>query len=458
MNPWALPAAGGGPVDIQKLLQLGKFGLESGLVSPEQAQAEATQFAMAPAPGPKLSAQNQMLFDVGSVPNPGGASPNKVGSKIGFTRDMTQNKKSTKNLLLSRDPEEYRRMENVSMGITPGRALNDQGEELFDADGNPLFDPSRDVTDPNHPVQQQMQGLENLNDMALLQMEHTPVQFDRRPLQELANFVTGKNIKAEAPQRPDFDGAFAKLAGIQQRRADIVSAIKAGVANMKAGSLTEALVAQQIDKMTNEQNNAPPKTGNRNPDMNARAFTAKWLEYSKPNREALDGAQAALGAIKSGTWVGQEAFKNFMARASGEKGPLSNDDVKRFIGSQAWDAKFERFWERATTGKLTPEDQADMTTLANAYVKFRKDLLEKDSRYFKKQIGPAGYKVDEKTAGMIVTPEEGFGLKEKPAPPRKSVSDLIVEKLRAAPAAAPAEKPKPKVSDRIMEMMRKGGK
>jgi hypothetical protein len=114
-----------------------------------------------------------------------------------------------------------------------------------------------------------------------------------------------------------------------------------------------------------------------------------------------------------------EAFKNFMARASGEKGPLTKEDVARFSGDPSVVAKLERVFTKYSDGVLTPEDEADMKLLAQKYVEFRRDILKKSSDYFVNQVAPGAYMTDPKTAQKLLVPFGGFGLKEEQYDPVK---------------------------------------
>lgn len=471
-NPWQLI----GDDQMNSIARLGKFGLENGLVDPKQAIQSALN----------MDNMKTELFSVPQTPNPGGAMPNRVGSKIGFERRGEQKRVRQRKTLSNRDPDDIKLAEKLAQGIDPGYAQDELGntvyqdEPLMDPQGNPIMrpdgtqamgssdrpvlDPSRDVVDPEHPIQQQKAGLERLKEMLQAQIEHSPVQMDLSPIARLLDSTYGTKLsQGYEPRRPDFAKFLGSADELQKRQADITKQVKEYAQNtLRGGSSMDTLSYLLADKLSQAQDNTPKSKGGANPPETK--LWQAWEKYSKPNREALEASQNALATLTSGSKVGLEAFKNFMARASGEKGPLSVDDVKRFQGSQALKDQVDRAWMKYNSGKMTERDQSDMSLLASAYVDFRRGLLEYDSDYFTNQVGPTAFQVSPTATRTIIRPAKGYGLPEKPkGPAPKSFKDTILEEMRKSPkpaakaSPAPAASPKPKTfKESLMDMLGKG--
>lgn len=120
-----------------------------------------------------------------------------------------------------------------------------------------------------------------------------------------------------------------------------------------------------------------------------RGFVKFFEQNSKDAKEAYANAQMAKKTLTSGSKVGFEAFKNFMARASGEKGPLSRDDLLRFQGSQAVSDRIDRAWTKYSSGQMTEADQDDMKILVDAYEAFHGSRLENIRDRFTDQYSEA---------------------------------------------------------------------
>lgn len=85
---------------------------------------------------------------------------------------------------------------------------------------------------------------------------------------------------------------------------------------------------------------------------------AAFDKQTAPAREMGAFAKIAEKALDPKNPILDSAVVNFMARSSGEKGPLTEADKAPFGGSQAFDAKAKQFVEKAKTGTLDDKNRA----------------------------------------------------------------------------------------------------
>jgi hypothetical protein len=82
-------------------------------------------------------------------------------------------------------------------------------------------------------------------------------------------------------------------------------------------------------------------------------------------QQSLDSANIIRTLVDSNNPIAANAIPTFMARASGEVGNLSEADKAPFGGSQAILSRFQNALAQKATGRLTPENAAFITELAN---------------------------------------------------------------------------------------------
>lgn len=124
-------------------------------------------------------------------------------------------------------------------------------------------------------------------------------------------------------------------------------------------------------------------------------------KLAKGPREMLSFANVALKALDPKNPILDAAVVNFMARSSGEKGPLTEADKAPFGGSQAYDAKAKQFIEKAKTGKLDDSNRAFLRQAVSVFGAQGKASL----RDFRNQIASRSEKVAQ-TRGFDLTKEE----------------------------------------------------
>lgn len=112
-------------------------------------------------------------------------------------------------------------------------------------------------------------------------------------------------------------------------------------------------------------------------------------KLAKGPREMLAFANIAQKALDPKNPILDAAVVNFMARSSGEKGPLTEADKAPFGGSQAYDAKAKQFLENAKKGTLTDDNRAFLRQAVTVFGASGKQSL-KD---FRSQIAARSEKV-----------------------------------------------------------------
>lgn len=232
-----------------------------------------------------------------------------------------------------------------------------------------------------------------------------PVQLDISPLAALTDSLTGSKLQQgyDKPQgikeRIGQQSAFAEL----QRKgaADIVDQLS------KQGSNKAQM---EYLKMVGTQ-----KRSDRNYDFQTREKLFRGFEGNKivvGAKEALAGVGSARELLNSGTSVGENAFKQALARASGEKGPLSDQDVERYAGSPALAATGKRMLEKYKTGRLTDADRAEFSILIDVMERRQLDVLNKEKSRFINKVAPNVYRVSSQDAEEILS-----GVGDYQAPP-----------------------------------------
>jgi hypothetical protein len=116
----------------------------------------------------------------------------------------------------------------------------------------------------------------------------------------------------------------------------------------------------------------------------------------KGHREAMAGVSRARAALKVGSQVGDVAAVVATARASGEKGPLSDQDVSRWQQRQDLLGKLESTITRLGTGRLTAEHAKEIGGVLDAYDANAKQAIEAEARQRAKQHA-GDYDMDEET-------------------------------------------------------------
>ena len=120
--------------------------------------------------------------------------------------------------------------------------------------------------------------------------------------------------------------------------------------------------------------------------------------------ESIAQADNVIQLVQSDNPIGHSAIPTFMARASGEVGNLSEADKAPFGGSQALSARIQQVTQQYKDGKLTPENQAFVTELAQTMKKSAKRnkagrAMDLRSKYSK------SYNMDMKEVNDLMMPE-----------------------------------------------------
>ncbi len=139
--------------------------------------------------------------------------------------------------------------------------------------------------------------------------------------------------------------------------------------------------------------------------------------------EALNNIQLAKNALTSNNPIADKSIVNFLARASGEVGALTEADKAPFGGSTALVAKMKQAAANAATGRFTPENKKLVSQLIATYEKtHRQNVAGIRDRISKRAANTAkvgGYDLDQnKISTMIYSDSvEEAPQAAAPAPP-----------------------------------------
>lgn len=122
---------------------------------------------------------------------------------------------------------------------------------------------------------------------------------------------------------------------------------------------------------TQAQNKINDKTVKFLKDQNA-----QFQKIAGPAIDSLNNINLAKESLSSGNPIADTAVVNFLARASSEKGPLTESDKAQFGGSKAFTDRAAQFAENLKSGKLTDKNRAFATQLLNIYEKTQTSNLK----------------------------------------------------------------------------------
>ena len=222
-----------------------------------------------------------------------------------------------------------------------------------------------------------------------------PQQLDLSPLAALTDAWSGSKF-AQTYKAPES----------QQEKIKAESAFQE-LQRKGRGDIVDALSKQLFNKGYLDQlrMNATQGRSDRAYDLKTREDLFKAFEGNKTvvaSKEALAGVGNARALLNAGTPVSDEAFKTALARASGEKGPLSDYDVKKYAGSPAAAAAYNRMWAKYTTGRLTDADRKDFGIVIDTMERRQRGLLENEKNRFITKVAPNVYRVKSEDAKEIL--------------------------------------------------------
>lgn len=154
----------------------------------------------------------------------------------------------------------------------------------------------------------------------------------------------------------------------------------------KGGSYTDSIL--DAVSRTTEQNYEGGGSGGASYKAKAAVFKI-YQDVVGPIELQLTKAQIARRTFTDGGSVGQRAFKNFLLRASEEKGPLSKSDFESISGNPSFLRKIER-WVKISLkdGLLPEEDHEDMLLLIDTYIDMHRLNVKKESDRIFNQVAP----------------------------------------------------------------------
>lgn len=309
-SSWSDLDLSGNPM-LARLASIGSHALQSGKVSPEQAQGIAEQMGVGKKTGqedssglpgqPPVAAMGmdspEALSmskgkDVAYNPVSMGVDPDaaqsplsmtaadmykdtgmadigdKKGAKVESVRQDNSTYKRSNNRFLTKPMDQTRAEQMMAQGIYPNvksyeAATDENGNPQFDKMGNPVLDKDRPIydfdntqIDESNPVRQQQAGLSRMEDILKMQAgyEKDKNHMDFSPLAALSDALNAQkghptNLAASFQKPENGNEAFMKYADeIQKRKADIQKAITEGVKAQKGGTTMDMLTQALLAK------------------------------------------------------------------------------------------------------------------------------------------------------------------------------------------------------------------
>jgi hypothetical protein len=192
---------------------------------------------------------------------------------------------------------------------------------------------------------------------------------------------------------------------------------------------------QKVEAKSEDPLIAAARASKVDPHRDMKWLQGKYMSEVKPMRDQLLASQqAATAMMLPGNAISDSAVMNFMARASGEKGPLSESDLARFAGSPAALESIQRVYGKIAKGeRFTEKDRKDLMELTKTYEKFARDRLTTVENQYRTSIGPGvGVTTADVDKYVIGRQNSNAGV---PIPDRAGVKASGPARKGAAPAA-----------------------
>lgn len=281
-------------------------------------------------------------------------------------------------------------------------------------------------------LEEQKTGVGNQEEILKSYLGNSP-QLDLSPLMALTDSLVKGSKLSQGYKRPD--GMAEQIAttaklqdGVSDQRKSIMDTLSR-VAGQKSNDRFQENYLRQLQR-------------EKSMDLKTREGLFKGFQTDKlanTAKEALAGADSAIALLDSNTAVGDKAFSVQLARAAGEKGPLSNTDIATWAGSPAVAQTVQRTLEKWDSGRLDEIDRKDMYKVIEALRRRQRGLLDSRVNHFSKKVAPNVYGIGEEDARMILQDEDQVPV-SLPKPPE--------------PGAAPKEEKAGKLTERQMEIKR----
>jgi len=146
--------------------------------------------------------------------------------------------------------------------------------------------------------------------------------------------------------------------------------------------------------------------------------------------------------------VADQTLKMFLARASGEKGPLSDSDIQLYGGSKALARKVQRAVSEKAFGTLTPQDRSEMLQVIQNYRKTNNDELADKIEQLAGQM----------SSNLGGKPEDYYNTVTGANPILRDAINQRKKKGKEPETSAPGPASKPKSVDELINKFKPGKK
>lgn len=240
----------------------------------------------------------------------------------------------------------------------------------------------------------QEQGVRTL-ESELAKLQNMPQEWNFAPLLAYADQLSKGNALAgyKAPK------------SAQERQKEVIEI--QNLIQKSRGDLTQTQIKALSDKISEKLTSDGNRQKRFETSMGLKTREGLFNKFQSDKtamnaRESITGAKNARALLDSGTPVGDRGFTVALARAAGEKGPLSETDVNTWAGSPAVAARINRELEKIKTGRLSEVDRKDMYKIIDIMEKRQKATLNSRINYFSNNIAPKVYGIDSDSALEIL--------------------------------------------------------
>lgn len=121
----------------------------------------------------------------------------------------------------------------------------------------------------------------------------------------------------------------------------------------------------------------------------------------KDNYTMYQNTGRVQSILKMGNPIGDKTVSNFMTRASGEVGALTEADKAPFGGSMAFNARWKQALQNWKTGTFTDENRAFLSDLANALGQKAQQNMAERANLMSRQYGQIRNFTPEQIVGLV---------------------------------------------------------
>ena len=263
----------------------------------------------------------------------------------------------------------------------------------------------------------QLQGDTEAQEALLQKIQNKPKQFNLLPLLNLVDSETGSKLAQgyRQPQSAEEDLLTEAKIG------ELIRGGKKDIAELELKKLTggnkDEMALARLAILAGTQK----RLGEQYEDTFTKNITDKSLsdDVIKTQNKMLYSAKTAREALAKKNPIADGSLVNFLARASGEVGALTENDKAPFKGSQAWPEKIQQAINTIKEGKFTDENRALISDLLNVFETVSRRNIDERRQELLYQYEASG-RVPEKVL------KKAIGIKDEEVPKEEVSGEVVV--------------------------------